>query len=356
MISRPLNSTCGRSKTGNILSWNGPARGGKITRRQFAMRPLQITRLSTLAGIALILLSGCMAQARVQLERTIVERKSDSLEGWETVTLDGKPILTTFGLRTAIVFRNFEAVRVRIDHSGVYGEAKAKANAAAGSAAPISTDGYFLTASHCVEDAETLLVSAVFEQEDGDRRVETVPARIVWKSEDRSKAEWNRENPKIPLDLAIVHADISPLMPFGLAGEPPQFDEPVISAGWAFDHFDSFPYGAILAAGQVLSVESREPVDSSPAWFNIFHDIPVVSGESGAPVLDREGNLIGVHNSVGVSMSILRGVAMRLGHGPSDSHDYEYLAITQMVDLNWLERVIADDRQRGTEEQARAAE
>ena len=317
--------------------------------RSFPMSLLQTIWLSTVAGLALVLLSGCTAQARMQLEQTILARKTDSLQGWENVTLDGKPILKTLGLRTAIVFRNFETVAVRIDDSGISGEGTTGANASTGSAAPISTDGYFLTAAHCVEEADTLHVSAVVVQEDGYRRVETAPARVVWKSEDDSSALWNKKDPRIPLDFAIVHADISPLVPFELAGELPRLNEPVISAGWAFGHFDSFPHGAILAAGKVLSFKSREAFGSSPARSDIFHDIPFVSGESGAPVLDREGNLMGIHNSLGISMSILRGVAMSLGHGPSDSEDFEYVAATQMVDVNWLKDVIARDRRSNIE-------
>ena len=297
------------------------------------------------AGIALAILSGCISQAaRMQLEQTIVVRKAESLKGWETVTLDGVPILETLGLRTAIVFCNFESVSVWIDDSGFSGEGTSRVKASVGSAVPISTDGYFLTAAHVVDNAETLDLSVAVWKEDGHLKVETVPARIVWNSAEYSDSRWNPDDPERALDFAIIHADVGPLAPFRVAEELPRIDEPVISAGWPFSHFESFPDGAILAAGHILSVARQDPRGSWPAWVEVTTDTPLVSGESGAPILDRKGNLIGIHAGSRILMSHWKGARMLLGRAPSKLEDFEYSAAVYMPDSDWLWEVIDQDR------------
>lgn len=296
------------------------------------------------AGIALALLAGCMAQARMQLEEVIVARKAESLRGWETVTLDSVPILKNLGLRTAIVFRNFESVTAWIDDSGVAGEGIPRANASTSAAAPISEDGYFLTAAHSVEDAETLNLSVAVRPVDGEIRIETVPARIVWKSEGEAVVDWNRGGPKLQQDFAIVHANVGPLMPFKLAEGLPQTDEPVISAGWPLEHFGCFPDGAILAAGHILAVARLDSRGSSPAGVAVLIDTPLVSGDSGGPAIDRKGNLIGIHSRVGIRMSHFQGAAVLFGYAPDKFEDFEYSAVAYMPDPDWISETIENDR------------
>ena len=280
----------------------------------------------------------------MQLEETIVARKAESLKGWETVTLDGVPVLEILGLRTAIVFRNFESVTAWIDDSGIAGEGITRANASTSAAAPISEDGYFLTAAHSVEDAETLNLSVVVWPEDGPLRIETVPARVVWRSEGYAVVDWHRGDPRLMQDFAIIHADVGPLRPFKLTEELPQIDERVISAGWPFEHFECFPGGAILAAGHILSVARLDAGGSTPAGVAVLIDTPLVSGDSGGPALDRKGNLIGVHSQVRMNMSHFKGVAMLFGHAPSEFDDFEYSAVAYLPDPDWISEVIEIDR------------
>ncbi len=343
--ARQRSLACCMGQRPPIVAVGTHARG-----RRYRRRLRQKIGFAFVVGVALVLLSGCISQAVItQLERTNAARKADSLNGWETARLDGFPMIETLGLRTAIVFRNFDSVSMTIDDSGFSGEGKPGGNALTGSAVPISIDGYFLTAVHCVRDAETLDLSVAVWHEDGHLSGRTMPARVVWKSEDYSDFKWDPEDPEIPLDFAVIYADVGPLKPLKLADELPRINEPIISAGWPFEHFDSFPDGAILAAGHILSVDRREPRGSSPAWVDIIHDIPLVSGDSGAPTLDRKGNLIGINIGLGITvpwLSFLRGVAMKLGRAPSDFDDFEYAAITQMPDPNWLRKVIEVDRLR----------
>ena len=60
--------------------------------------------LAVAIGVTLLLLSGCTAQAISKMEDQLAARKAESLKGWETVTLDGRPVLKVLGLRTAWFF------------------------------------------------------------------------------------------------------------------------------------------------------------------------------------------------------------------------------------------------------------
>ncbi len=332
--ARPVNRAAGRVVPDHVLE----------AHRKVPVL-LRAIWLAACAGIAVAFLSGCMAQAaRMQLEETIVAKKAQSLKGWETVTLDGVPILEILGERTAIVFCNFESISVWIDDSGFTGEGTPRANAQTSTAAPISTDGYFLTAAHSVEDAETLNLSVAVRQEDGHLQIKTVTARVVWRSEGHAVVDWHRADPKLLQDFAIIHADVGPLAPFKLAEELPQIDEPIIGAGWPLEHFDSFPAGAILAAGHILSIVRLDAGESTPAGVAILIDTPLVSGDSGGPVLDRKGNLIGIHSQVRIRMSHFEGVAMLFGHAPSEFEDFEYSAVAYLADPNWINEVIEIDR------------
>ena len=218
-------------------------------------------------------------------------------------------------------------------------------NVGMAAAAAISRDGYLLTAGHVVADAEKLDVVVVIPDE--NRRVTqaaAVPARIVWMSEDDFGRNWDPDNPKFPLDFAIIHVDVAPLVPFKLADELPRTDEPVIGAGWGMRDVEVLENWGELAAGNVLSVHQQEPRGSSPAWTAVLHDIPLLRGDSGGPVLDREGNLVGISGAVVFRPGVLRVLAMHLGRAPRNFEDFGYSVVAYMPDPDWIREVIEKDR------------
>ena len=296
-------------------------------------------------GVAVLLLSGCTAQAVSKMEDQLARKKAESLKGWEHATLDGRPILKVLGLRTALVFRDFESVSAGYDASGLWARATGVENKGIATAAAISKDGYLLTARHVVAEVEKLDVLVVLPDE--NRRAtqaKAVPARIVWMSEDGFDRDWNLDDPEFPLDLAIIHADVSPLIPFSFAKEMPDIDDPLISAGWPSGTVEVLSDWATLAAGRVLSVHEQEPRGSSPAWVAVLHDIPIVRGDSGGPVLDSKGNLVGINGLLRMSPSFWRGLAMRLGRAPEDFEDFDYAALAYMPNLDSIREVIENDR------------
>ena len=327
---------------------SGPANARETTMDR-AKGSLAKSCIALAAGIAFILLSGCTSQIGTKVEKAMAQAKADSLEGWKTVMLDGKPLLDALSEHTAMLLRN--AVSVSLEGNGRKYEINATFGPGGGFAAavPIAEDGYFLTAGHVVNDASSLVLIRYFEPENAEAKLQKLSIRIVWQPPPslplRSSTGMEMDDPLLGSDIAIVHAKGDSLAPFTMISQPPQIDEPIVIAGWPIGH----PGVARMAAGRVLSVIERDPVGDAPAYAIIGHDAPTVRGDSGGPVLDRQGKLIGVNSAGGWSTSLWRGITTVLGRTPRpDQVEIKNWAI--MPDRAWLRQTIENDRLRKTGE------
>lgn len=149
----------------------------------------------------------------------------------------------------------------------------APGDADGGSAAPISGDGYFLTADHVLARMEGRNVFVIYGR--GGRLV-TKKARVVWRSE--------------ASDLAVLHVPLS--TPYFYRWTPPErwFPEgtEIIHGGIAT--------GFKSAPGKMLSSLEPEGVFTRNRRFKI--DIPLEPGDSGGPVVDARGGLVGINSAV----------------------------------------------------------
>jgi len=142
-----------------------------------------------------------------------------------------------------------------------------------GSAVPISADGYFITADHVLSSAEGKNIFVIYGREN---RLQAHPARIVW---------------RLPGgDLALVHASID--TPEFYRWTPPRAwlprGTPVMHAGIAT--------GFKSGSGKLISDIPPETAFSGVRRFK--HDIPLEPGDSGGPVVDARGMLVGVNSAV----------------------------------------------------------
>jgi S1-C subfamily serine protease len=142
-----------------------------------------------------------------------------------------------------------------------------------GSATPISADGYFLTADHVLAQAAGRHVFVIYGIGGGRRIAE---ARIVWRSYQG--------------DLALIHAPIA----------TPHYYEWTPSSTW-------LPAGTRVIHGGISTGFRTAPgklaTDLSPEGpftrirpFKI--DMPLQPGDSGGPVLDSRGQLVGINSAV----------------------------------------------------------
>lgn len=142
-----------------------------------------------------------------------------------------------------------------------------------GSAAPITPDGYFLTADHVLDNAFGRRVFVIYGRGD---RLDGAAARVVWRSHET--------------DLALLKAPFDTPRYYQWTAADQWLPEgtPVIHAGIATG-FDSEP-------GKLGS--SIPPARSLANRLRFKHDIPLKPGDSGGAVLDAKGRLVGINSAV----------------------------------------------------------
>ncbi len=154
-----------------------------------------------------------------------------------------------------------------------FAAAGAPGDADGGSAAPISPDGYFLTADHVLSQIAGRNVFVIYGH---GGRIVTGRARVVWRSYDD--------------DLALLHVPIN----------TPYFYRWTDAARWV-------PEGTEVIHGGVATGFRSEPgkltTSLPPERFftrnrSFKIDIPLQPGDSGGPVVDAYGSLVGINSAV----------------------------------------------------------
>ncbi len=218
----------------------------------------------------------------------------------------------TFVLRGVAV----EEVSLRGDtlHLALRQTPGAEGKSSFGSAAPVAWDGYFLTNHHVIErvrDGEDLWI--VMLREDGPVQER---ARVVWSDQEA--------------DLALLHAPVATPDYFRWTAT----GEPVGRGAWILQ--GGFLTGVRSALGGSVGRMKHQFVPDAPGSVgSAFHySASVRRGDSGGPVVDENGSLIGINSQWTLNGHFLRD-GWRGGKG-----------VRPNVIL--LERVIAGDRQNQT--------
>ena len=171
----------------------------------------------------------------------------------------------------AVVVSNQQDVDVWLQSH--FNKARAPKDADGGSAVPITSDGYFLTADHVLSTAAGKNVYLVLRR---DGRMRAYPARIVWRSEEN--------------DLALIHAPVS---------TPDHYQwtdsRKSLPPGTGVMH-TGIATGFSSPTGKTLSPISPDSAFSGGQRFK--HDMPLEPGDSGGAVVDANGLLVGVNSAV----------------------------------------------------------
>ena len=150
---------------------------------------------------------------------------------------------------------------------------RAPDDADGGSATPISADGYFLTADHVLADSDGRNVHVLYGSKG---ELISHRARIVWRSADA--------------DLALLH----------VSAATPNYYRWTSPKQW-------MPSGNMVVHGGIATGLKSKPgklvTSLSPEWvftgtrkFKI--DIALQPGDSGGPVVDAAGELVGINSAV----------------------------------------------------------
>lgn len=248
----------------------------KMWWRRFA--GLGAAALLVLGGVGPLGLAGCASAYRAALDN-LEATKPASLNGWTAAEIDGQPAQDWLWERSAIVVGGAE------DFTAVFGPDRTRMQrtspgddkADAGSAVPVTADGYFLTAAHCVEKAPLWIVLRT-----EDNQPERFAARIVWVGDESIGGP----------DLALVHID-APTPRYLTVDDKPSLPKQVLCCGsgigslrWCAGHGVSVGGGSYRGVPCTLTV----------------HTSPVSLGDSGGPAVDAAGAFIGVNIEVEVQL------------------------------------------------------
>ena len=276
-----------------------------------------------------------------------MERRAGSLVGWDPAVADsgspgtglirGTPILVSSSVEIAIQL-DLEPESPEAPESGPRTLSfstrwKAKAGESYGAAAAVANDGYFLTADHVVDEPPMDLIALAVD-ENGDPQVRRAPVRVVWESGD-SSGEF---------DIAVIHADVGPLEAFEMRDGTAAAEDPIVTGGWPLQHLKRDSGSSLIAAGRILSVAERGPKGNLPAFMIVQHDAPILPGDSGGPVLDRMGRLIGVNCKVTFDISLWDGLFALLGRDTAQIEAEDLAGKAIMPDPDWLREVVERDR------------
>ena len=302
---------------------------------------LRTTGLLLIAGSLLFACSWQGSQERMS-DATMV-RKSESAHERSVQDPAAQSLIDDLKKRTAILFTNTDEVVVEV-LEGQRRRIKWRSNGMIdiSAAIPVAKDGYFLTTAHSVEAPTSLTLVAWIEDVDF-RGPRAAPARIVWTADKMQRP-----------DIAVLHAELSPLVPFTMAGVPAVEDSVAATgaANWVrmakrwdnesgLGEFSTISFGRALGAGRTIN-ERRHP-----PYRLIRHTAPTTHGDSGGALVNQRGELIGINSTVhapwwlgwlphiGVRVNLLMG-----GVGSSSQ--------AVRLDFDWLTDLIATDRQRQT--------
>ena len=154
-----------------------------------------------------------------------------------------------------------------------FSTSQAPGDADGGSAAPVSADGYFLTADHVLARMAGRNVFVIYGQ---GGRLRPALARVVWRSESS--------------DLALLHIPVK--TPYFYQWSPPAKWLP---AGTAVIH-GGIATGFKSSDGKLGTSLAPEGAFTGTRKFKI--DIPLQPGDSGGPVVDAYGQLVGINSAV----------------------------------------------------------
>ncbi len=289
-------------------------------------------------GTAVLLLSSCQqlsARKNDQRVHAVTDRlRPLSLEKWKRKTIKGEDALNYASSVAAILLpmdvevslstvkladgRDVVKSTLRGDKSGLRGHTSQSYSF--GTAVPISQDGYFLTAAHCIgKKSSTIQILA----KTASPPVSLSVARIVWRSDEINPNE---------ADLAVLHAPVKPEIHVKPAAwDRLKIGNPILTSGYG-------SFKKSWAGGRLRSINEPRTAPSGVTSTEVTHTAPFTPGDSGGPILSEDGELIGINSQMVLTTSGWLPFALgrlRYDHG-----------VCFIPDSDWLNSILQRDRSR----------
>ncbi len=146
-----------------------------------------------------------------------------------------------------------------------------------GSCAPVTRDGYFLTAAHVIARENTYVLYAV---SDSKRTyLKAAPCRVVYRNEAN--------------DFAIIKANLRTPRYLRYRNAPLKEGETMFAGGWMHEK----------GGGEFKEI--KEPADGKDHRFHkVVTSVPMLKGDSGSPLIDQHGRLCGLLSTMRIGVII----------------------------------------------------
>jgi S1-C subfamily serine protease len=224
---------------------------------------------------AIVLTPGCV-------DTTSAQRRASFLP-YAATTIGGESLPKFLAARTALLL-TADRLSVSTTSPETPGEFTLKANGFSdfGVATAVDSRGYFLTAAHCLgEHAPYLLIAS-------GAGVRAEQATVVWRG-DVSKHEP---------DLALLYVGHPVSRVFAWTADSKQGDR-VFALGPDFDQ----PAEVAMAGLSGVILPPSEMPKMTPAVSSTNHTAPLHHGDSGGPLTDTAGRLLGINVSMNLDPS-----------------------------------------------------
>lgn len=221
--------------------------------------------------IGATLATGCLAPAAPHYSQAT---KQASFAPFRDAWVDGVPFESLIRRRSAVILGRPKMLSWSRPEgrSGGTLSYQTSDESCLGTAVALTRDGYLLTARHCVDVQP---IHALIRTYAG---VRPVKARVVWRGRD--------------VDLALLKVEARLRNAFDWSDKLPDDGERLAVAG-AFPQRDVF---LAMAGGRALALgPQRLGGQGDPPHHVLRHDAPVHAGDSGGPVVDRFGRLLGIN-------------------------------------------------------------
>ncbi|MDB6071524.1 MAG: protease Do [Verrucomicrobiales bacterium] len=286
--------------------------------------------LRCLAAVAVpFLAASCQHEPTPESVKPIyakIDRKRPaSLEFWKTKSIQGREALDYGSRVSAMLAPTDITISLRTVRTADGGatvkcgfQGKPGKSYGFGSAVPISKDGYFLTAAHCVgQKGSTIQILA----KTASPPVTLSLARVVWRSDETNPAEP---------DLAILHAPIKPEISVRIASPGLlKTGTPILTSGYG-------SFKKSWAGGRIQSITAPQTAPTGVTWRELTHSAPFTPGDSGGPILSEDGELVGINSQI---------VLTTPGWLPFGLGSFGYdRGICFVPDPVWLDSIIQRDR------------
>lgn len=242
--------------------------------------------------MAVALLAGCDGIFRAYATDRLKPGRSASLESWRGTSIDGRSAKSFAIERAGIILAGVDRIdmaltdRGTVASTGSFRNGKPHAIAGQGSAAAVTSDGYFVTAAHCLPDApdDPFVVIALDEMGTPVSRV----CRVVYSGWDRREG-WHEAD---FADFAIVHAEGVRTRSFEWAAADqlkPDVAVLVLGNGYGDERAAGGHFDALLPPKRL----------AQPSHLGMFvFRAPVIPGDSGGAVMLSDGSLVGVASEI----------------------------------------------------------